>query len=191
MLKYMLHHFQSLNKLQQLFWVIFLWIWYFASSYFLENSYEASKFPVSYFEQQTSFDAIMMKQWYSVMIQEWTFQTYIQTQFIDFVFIFFVILFWYTLWYFVNSFHNPKWFIYKIWSKLTWSLPIAGFFDILENLVSFFMIYNPENFNHFLVIPYSTFAVIKFWFWTLWLWWLVFSIIILFAIQFRNLVIKK
>jgi hypothetical protein len=40
--------------------------------------------------------------------------------------------------------------------------PMAAGFDALENLVSFFLLANPQDFADWLVYPYSSFAAIKF-----------------------------
>lgn len=62
---------------------------------------------------------------------------------------------------------------------------MAGLFDILKNVVSFFMIANPEIFSDTLVLPYSLFAVLKFGCWTVGLIWLIPSIIGLLVNQIR------
>lgn len=152
---------------------------YFISNYFLEKSYVLSKFPVPYFKQQTSFDAIKMKEWYAFMINEGTFDIYLRTQFIDFIFIATVILAGYTLWAMIAQLHPVHSFFNTWGEKLAYSLPLAGLFDIFENIVSFFMIANPENFSDSLVLTYSLFAVLKFGCWTVGLIWLLVSIIAL------------
>lgn len=152
---------------------------YFLSSHFLEKSYIQSKFPVNYFEQQTSFDAVKMKEWYAFMIQEGTFDIYLRTQFIDFAFIAMVILAGYTVWALIANLHPHGNFFNKWGQRLAFALPLAGGFDILENLVSFFMIANPENFADALLLPYSSFAVLKFACWTIGLIWLLASVIAL------------
>ena len=152
---------------------------YFITNYFLEKSYVLSKFPVPYFEQQTSFDAVKMKEWYAFMIKEETFGIYFDTQLIDFTFIAAVILAGYTLWGFIANLH-PKGNIFNKWGqKLAFALPLAGAFDVLENILSFFMMANPEHFSDALVYPYSAFAVLKFGCWTIGLLWLVVSIVAL------------
>jgi len=150
---------------------------YFLSSHFLEKSYALSKFPVSYFEQQTSFNAIKLKAWYAHMIAEDTFDIYVTTQFIDFAFIAAVMLAGFTLFTFVSNLH-PKFQFFNKWGYIfAFALPVAGTFDIFENLVSFLMIANPENFNDVLALFYSSFAVLKFFFWTIGLIWLMLSIV--------------
>ena len=155
---------------------------YFTSSYFLETSYVRSKFPVPYYVQQTSFDALQMKEWYAFMLNEDTFGIYLTTQFIDFIFIAAVIFAGFTMLTFVSNLHSKGSFFQKWGYTLAFALPLAGGFDILENLVSFFMIANPADFPDALIIPYSTFAMLKFGSWAigvLWLW------IALIALLFR------
>ena len=139
---------------------------------------------MNYFEQQTSFDAVKMKAWYAFMIQEGTFDIYLETQLIDFAFIATVILAGYTIWALVANLHPEEGFFNKWGQRLAFALPIAGVFDILENLVSFFMIANPESFADALVLPYSTFAVLKFASWTIGLVWLLLSVIALPIIRY-------
>ncbi len=156
---------------------------YFLSSYFLEVSYKQSKFPVPYFVQQTSFNAKNIKTWYAFMIQKGTFEIYFKTQIIDFVFIATVILAGFTIWAFLVNLFKKETFFYKWGHIFAFSLPFAGFFDILENVVSFIMIAKPDNFLNILVIPYSLFASIKFGFWGLGLIWLVILITALPSVQ--------
>lgn len=156
---------------------------YFVSSYILEKSYVLSKFPVPYFDQQTSFDAVKMKEWYAFMIQEGTFDIYLRTQFIDFVFIAAVIVAGFTLSSFISNLNQEGTHIHRWGQRLAFALPLAGAFDILENIVSFFMIANPASFADALVLPYSAFAVIKFGCWTIALLWMMIS---LMAIPFTR-----
>lgn len=150
---------------------------YFLTSYILERSYVLSLFPVPYFEQQTSFDPVKMKEWYAFMIEQGTFGIYIKTQFIDFAFIAAVILAGFTAWTFVANLYPQGSFFEKYGKKLAFALPIAGAFDVFENLVSFVMIANPESFADSIIIPYSSFAVLKFAFWALALVWLSASLL--------------
>lgn len=161
---------------------------YFLSSFFLEKSYVLSKFPVPYFQQQTSFDAVKMKEWYAFMIQENTFDIYLSTQFIDFAFIAAVILAGFSFWTFVSSLHIDGSFFQRVGYKMAFALPLAGAFDILENLVSFFMIANPTNFSDSWVIPYSSFAVLKFGCWTIALAWIGVSLV---GLPLSRLFLKK
>lgn len=152
---------------------------YFVTSHLLEANYKLSQFPVPYFEQQTSFDAIKMKEWYAYLIDQGTMGVYLNTQLIDFAFIFAVILAGFTVCTFVANLHPNSNFFEKYGHKLAFALPIAAGFDILENTISFVMIAHPQSFADALMIPYSTFAVLKFAFWTIGLGWLLISLIAL------------
>lgn len=140
---------------------------YFGTSYVLENLYAKSKFPVSYFEAQTSFDATKIKGWYQNLLDFGTMDIYYQTQFFDFVFIATVIIMGFTLWMLFGSLIAKKSWQYKNRYYLSLFLPIAGLFDILENVVSFFMLANPTSFNINLVYIYSGFASLKFLCWSI------------------------
>jgi len=159
---------------------------YFWTSYILENSYLKSKFPVPYFIQQTSFDAVKMKEWYAIMIQENTLSTYFKTQLVDFVFILAVIIAGFTLWTFISNLHPKNSWFRKSGYIFSISLPLAGLFDIFENIISFFMLAKPTEFANGLIIPYSTFASIKFGFWAIGLIWLLVSLLGLLISKFRN-----
>ncbi len=140
---------------------------YFLSSRILEKSYTASKFPVPYFVQQTSFDSLKMKEWYAFMIDQNTFGIYFRTQLIDFLFIASVIIAGFCLWTLIARIFKTAPGLFKLANVLAFALPMAGAFDILENIVSFFMMANPHHFHDFQVIPYSSFAVLKFTCWAI------------------------
>ena len=159
---------------------------YGLTSYFLETSYVKSKFQVPYYIQQTCFDAHKIKKWYAYMLEEETFGIYIQTQFIDFAFIVAVIIAGFAIWTFIANLHKNGSFFNKVGLIMAFALPLAGGFDILENLVSFFMITSPNNFPNWLVLPYSTFAVLKFTVWGIGIVWLLISTISLVIIQLIN-----
>lgn len=190
-MRYLIKKFRnsSLRK-QSILSVSFLAL-YFISSHILENYYQSSKFPVPYFIQQTSFDALKMKEWYAFMIKENTFGIYLQTQFIDFLFIISVILAGFSLWTFVANLHHHKSYFREMGYISSFALPIAGGFDILENIISFFMIFNPINFNNNLIIPYSAFAVLKFAFWTIGLIWLIISFLVLIIRKLKTVIKNK
>jgi hypothetical protein len=145
----------------------------------LDASYKESKFPVPYFVQQTCFDAAKIKEWYAFMLQQNTFDIYLRTQFIDFAFIASVIFAGFTVWTLAANFFTKGSFFNIYGCKMAFMLPIAAGFDILENVISFFMIADPVHFASMWVIPYSTFAVLKFAFWSIALLWMVILIICL------------
>lgn len=53
----------------------------------LDKSYVASKFPVPFYQGQTTFDAAVTKAHYQVLMDEGTLGVFWQTQFIDFAYI--------------------------------------------------------------------------------------------------------
>ncbi len=140
---------------------------YFLSSRILEKSYTASKFPVPYFVQQTSFDSLKMKEWYAFMIDQNTFGIYFRTQLIDFLFIASVIIAGFCLWTLIARVFKSAPRLFNLANVLAFALPMAGAFDILENIVTLFMMANPHHFHDFLVIPYSSFALLKFACWAI------------------------
>jgi hypothetical protein len=137
------------------------------SSSMLDTSYQASRFPVPYYIGQTSFDASKIKAWYQYMIDAGTFDIYFKTQFIDFVFILSVVLGGFFIWTFFASLHARDSFFRRTGYQFAFLLPLAGLFDIWENLVSFFMMANPIHFYNGIALIYSAFAVVKFVFWGL------------------------
>jgi hypothetical protein len=145
----------------------------------LDASYKQSMFPVPYFIQQTCFDAAKIKEWYAYMTQQNTFNIYLRTQFIDFAFIASVIFAGFTVWTLAANFFSRDSFFNIYGYKMAFMLPIAAAFDVLENVISFFMIADPVHFANAWVIPYSTFAVLKFVFWSIALLWMVVLIICL------------
>ena len=132
----------------------------------LNASYSSSKFPVPYFEAQLSFDHLKLKAWYSALIVMGTLSTYIQTQHIDFVFIVSVLFLHFFALLLVAKLipKSSKW--HKITLIAALLSTIAPLADALENLVSYRMLMNPLDFNSYLAIVYSSFAAIKFAFFT-------------------------
>lgn len=159
-------------KIQAILSVAGLCFYMFIST-MLDASYKESRFPVPYFVQQTCFDAAKIKEWYAYMMQQNTFHIYLTTQFIDFVFIASVIFGGFTVWTLVANFFAKGSFFNSVGYKMAFALPIAAAFDVLENIISFFMIANPMHFSDAWVIPYSTFAVLKFTFWSIALLWMI------------------
>lgn len=169
----LIQKFRSFTLWQQGLWAAAGLGLYFISSHYLDKSYAASRFPVPYFVQQTSFNAPQMKEWYAFMIQEGTLDVYLATQFIDFFFIATVIFAGFTIWTFFAGLHRKESFFRRWGYRLAWALPMAGAFDVLENLVSFFMIGQPDSFSDLWIYPYSGFAVLKFGCWAIALIWIM------------------
>lgn len=124
--------------------------------------YGKSLYPVPYFEGQLSFSAERLMNYYNYMLERDSLNIYFQTQLFDFVFIVSTML----------LFGSLGLLFYKLYSKITFLRRfsfvvlimglLAPFFDILENLISFYFISNPENIPNVLAVIYSTFAAIKF-----------------------------
>ncbi len=155
---------QSVIKLSTV--VLLAFAFNLAASQWLNASYASSKFPVPYFEAQLSFDHLKLKTWYAALIAKGTLSAYIQTQHIDFVFIisvlllhFFALLLVAKLIPAISQWHKLS----LIAALLSTIAPLA---DALENLVSYLMLLNPIDFNSDLALIYSSFAAIKFAFFT-------------------------
>lgn len=169
---------------------------YFLMNAVLTASYVNSKFQVPYFVQQTSFDTAKMKGWYAYMIEQGTFGIYFETQMIDFVFIATVIIAGFFLWTFVSNLHDHDSIFYRLGHMLSYTLPIAGLFDIFENLISFIMMANPTEFANIWMILYSSFACLKFAAWSIGLLWLAVSSLTLlinkiYSIRLRRITITS
>jgi len=178
MMKTIITRYRKSSLLWQASASVVSFVLYGMSSAMLEASYAASKFPVPYYVGQTSFDAAKVKSWYQVMLNAGTMETYRNTQLIDFIFIASVIAGGFFIWTLLASLHTNAFF--KSWGyRAAFLLPLAGLFDVFENIVSFFMIADPIHFPDGIVIVYSAFAVIKFVFWSLALSWLMISILAL------------
>ena len=143
--------------------------------------YSASWFPVPYFVWQTSFDSEKIEWWYAQMLQWWTLDIYVSTQLFDFVLILSVVLMWIVLTYTIIRLFPEGHVLRKNALYLSLLLPLAGVFDICENLVSFIMIAHPSDISQWIAVIYSSFAVLKFIFWgwaylvipVILLWWII------------------
>ncbi|MBM1107667.1 hypothetical protein JQC67_16035 [Aurantibacter crassamenti] len=178
---------EKLSKKQLLIGSLISTTCYFIASYFLDILYLKSKFSVPYFEAQTSFDAKKIKVWYQELIDFGTIDTYYQTQYFDFLFIATVIAMGYFVWFLFGSMLSKNTMLYKNKYQLSIFLPLAGLFDILENLVSFIMLASPTSFNDNLVYLYSGFASLKFLCWSI----AIIILIILIIAVIYNLLFSK
>lgn len=120
------------------------------------------------------------------MINHGTFDVYFKTQLIDFLFIVGVVLGGFFIWTLLANFHNTNSFFRRVGYTCAFLLPMAGLFDVFENLVSFFMMAIPIHFSNGLALIYSSFAVIKFGFWVLALVWFILSIVALPLIKLSS-----
>ncbi len=133
-----------------------------AATRWLDASYAASAFPVPYYEAQLSFDAQRLKDWYAYLSERGTLGLYLRTQHIDFAFIASVLalhaaaLLWVS-----RLFPGPsRWRQLMVWASLLSALaPLA---DAVENLISYVMLVNPQDFVPALALAYSSAAAVKF-----------------------------
>lgn len=163
-----------LSKIIQIFW--------------LDKSYVASKFPVPFYEGQTTFDAQVTKGHFQVLIDEGTLNIFWNTQFIDFAYLAMTFictaLFMLALYKmfnpnggsFANKMKNFAWIMVFI-------MPFNAVMDALENLVSFVMLSNPSGFSDWLIYPYSTFAVLKFALYGVGYLWIILALVIALGIK--------
>ena len=86
----------------------------------------------------------------------------LNTHLFDCVYILKVIFMGYTVWTFVSNLHKEGSCFNRYGKWFAFALPLGGLFDVLENIVSFFLTANPGFFSYWLVFTDSTLAVIKF-----------------------------
>src|SRR5699024_7143184 len=103
----------------------------------------------------------------------------LNTHLFDCVYILKVIFMGYTVRTFVSNLHKEGSCFNRYGKWFAFALPLGGLFDVLENIVSFFLTANPGFFSYWLVFTDSTLAVIKFVFLEIAVIWLVLSIIAL------------
>ena len=151
------------------------WIWFvlgaafvaFALNYmgWLEGQYNATGFPVTFVESQTTFNADTSKGYYAVLQEKGTLDDYIRVQILDYALI---VSFIGSLFCMgasaarlLTMAFGAKW-LTNITLFMMWMLPLGGVFDAIENAISFVMLSDPQGFADWLVYPYSSFAVAKF-----------------------------
>jgi len=133
--------------------------------FWLDGSYAASRFPVPFFVGQTTFDAIELKGYFAVLVQQGTLGIFARTQIIDYAFMAGTFVSFYCL---ASALMRTVKRVFSgrvmrsIALVFVWLSPLAAVMDALENAVSFVMLANPLGFYDWLVYPYSSFAVIKF-----------------------------
>jgi hypothetical protein len=128
----------------------------------LDKSYVESRFPVPFYEGQTTFDASETKAHFQVLLDQGTLDIFWRTQLIDFIYIFSTFVFTvivmaaiYKMLAFSTSLQKFSWLMLLL-------MPLNAIMDVLENLVSFVMLAEPTGFADWLIVPYSSFAVAKF-----------------------------
>jgi len=192
---------QPAGKLNSLISYLTAWQWFAASLIatvlsqyvmgHLNGLYTDSLFPVSIYEGQTTFNADTVKGYYAVLLELGTFDKYIDVQLFDFIFI--LTVFTSFLFSAITVFHmlpQVKW-LKAVACTMIIIAPLAAVFDALENIVSFFMLADPQTFSDWLVIPYSSFAVAKFFVFTLVYVWIPFGALIAGAFKLVSLVTSR
>lgn len=128
----------------------------------LDPLYVLSEFPVNFFVGQTTFNAQELKSYYAVLIERGTLNNYFWVQIADYLFMLTVFVAHVALMVACYRSLPARPFLKKFAWVMVFIAPMAAGFDALENLVSFFLLANPQDFADWLVYPYSSFAAIKF-----------------------------
>jgi hypothetical protein len=128
----------------------------------LNANYAASNHPVSYAEGQTTFDGAEIKGFYAVMEAAGTLDRYWVTQFVDFAFIAAMILLGVSLGSLLSRLNRSGSFFSRAGRAGAVLVTVGALFDVVENLLSFVLLANPQGFANWLAVPYSSAAVIKF-----------------------------
>lgn len=132
------------------------------ASRILMDSYIDSKFPVPYFVAQLSFNPEQLKTWYAFLIEHGTLNKYLQTQHIDSLFILSTLLLHSLALVLISRLFTAESKGRKIMVVCALISAIAPISDQLENLVSYIMLANPQDFFNGLAYIYSSFAATKF-----------------------------
>ncbi len=143
--------------------LVAFWFNYWASTT-LTASYITSKFPVPYYTAQLSFSPEKLKIWYSTLLEQGTFDVYLQTQHIDSLFILSTLLLHFLALVLISRLFTTGSKGRKVMVVCALISTIAPISDQMENLLSYIMLANPTGFFDSLAYIYSTFAAIKFFF---------------------------
>ncbi|TVS04222.1 MAG: hypothetical protein EA407_04670 [Rhodobacteraceae bacterium] len=118
--------------------------------------------PVDYATGQLAFDAATIEGYYAVMIEAGTLDIYWRTQMIDFGFIASMIMLSLLLGTFLARLGGPESWGWRLGMGAA-VLGVAGAsMDVIENLLSFVMLANPQDIPQGLAFIYSSFAAAKF-----------------------------
>ncbi|MEW9702726.1 hypothetical protein [Paenibacillus sp. SI8] len=128
----------------------------------LNDWYRRSQFPVTYVQGQLSFSAAKLTMYYRHMLEQNSLPIYFQTQLIDFMFILSTMLLHGTLGLLFYKLLANRPFLKRLSSVGLITGLLAPCFDILENIVSFYFIANPEGIPQVLALVYSSFSACKF-----------------------------
>ncbi len=158
----------------------------------LNGLYAATQFPVSIYEGQTTFNGVTIKGYYATLQALGTFNDYVWVQIADYAFMVTVFISMACCTIALYRSLPQVRFLKTLGYAMIFIAPMAAVSDALENLVSFAMLVNPEDFANWLAIPYSSFAVTKFAIFTLsYLWAALAGLICLVHISLCKLKIIK
>jgi hypothetical protein len=149
----------------------------------VEASFVTTKYPVSLIEGQLTFSGAAIKSHYSTLLAQGTFNGFVLTQVIDFAWIIGLML---TLFFAHVAIARGQaagsaWRDFAL--RLAVIAPLIAASDAFENIVSFMMLANPQQFPDWLALLYSGLAAIK------WSWAVIGILLIL--IQISALVISR
>lgn len=133
-----------------------------AAQYGLGELYQQTRFPVSFFVGQTTFNAAELKGYFQVLIELGTLDQFIEVQIVDYAYMVTVFISFFALTAAIYRSLDDNTFMKNIAQAMLVIAPMAAVFDALENAVSFVLLANPLGFDDWLVYPYSSFAVLKF-----------------------------
>ncbi len=126
----------------------------------LRRLYNATGYPVSFAEGQTTFSAATVKEHLAVLVARGTLQDYAAVQRFDYLFI---------AWLAAAGVLIGSLVVRLASARTAWfghvaiiAFVVGPLFDALENLVSFGMIADPAGFPDHLALVHSTLAVLKF-----------------------------
>lgn len=163
-----------------------LWLWWLLAAIttlvsqftmaWLNDMYSLTQFPVSFMEGQTTFNATLLKSYYAVLLEKQTMAKYVQVQVADYLFMMTVFV----------SFGLACIAAYRslpehhLCKNFAWAMviiaPQTATLDAIENAISFVMLRDPQGFANWLVYPYSSFAVAKFFLFTFTAVWVLLAI---------------
>lgn len=133
-----------------------------AAQYGLRELYQQTRFPVSFFVGQTTFNAAELKGYFQVLIELGTLDQFINVQIVDYAYMVTVFVSFFALTAAIYRSLGDNTSMKNIAQAMLVIAPLAAVFDALENAVSFILLANPLDFDDWLVYPYSSFAVLKF-----------------------------
>jgi hypothetical protein len=158
----MLHHLFKLSPGAHVAATAAAFAGFMGAQIWLDASYEASGHPVHYAEGQLAFSAEQVEYFYGVMLDAGTLDIYVRTQIIDFAFIASVMILSALIGTLVARIGGAGSFGYRAGIAAA-VMGIAGAsMDVIENLISFIMLADPQEISQTVAVIYSSFAAAKF-----------------------------